>query len=109
MAIPVSDVARFSRACTAISRWPEIIGLALTFLVVPRSDGTRPDILDSVGSGPPALPWLAIFKRPGYDAAARHMFVVDPSRPRELSATLRALRHRAGVADLGDQESGWDY
>jgi hypothetical protein len=40
MAMPVSDVARISRACTAIVRWPtlrlEIIGLALTFFVFPR-------------------------------------------------------------------------
>src|SRR5260370_27956737 len=33
------------------------------------------------------------------------MFVVDRNRPRELGATLLALRRRAGLADIGDQKS----
>src|SRR5271166_3929927 len=83
----------------------EIIGLALTLFVCSRQDRTRSDLLDRICSGPPAVLQPTIFERPGNDAQAGHMLVVDRNRPGELGATLLALRRRAGLADIGDKKS----
>src|SRR5262249_40114049 len=46
----------------------------------------------------------ATLQRPGDDADAAYMLVVDRYRPRQFGAALLALRRRAGLADIRDDE-----
>jgi hypothetical protein len=59
----------------------EIVGFALALLIAAHQLRARPDIGDRIGAGLPLLPPPAVFERPGDDADAAHMLVVDWHRP----------------------------
>src|SRR5215831_19077411 len=59
----------------------EIVGLALALLVAAFQERARPDVGDRVGPRLPVGFRLAILKRPGDDADAAHMLVVDRHGP----------------------------
>src|SRR5213078_4255847 len=73
-------------------------------LIGPPELRARPDIGDRIGAGLPALLAAAVFERPGDDADAADMLVVDRHRPGQFGRLLLALRRGAGLADIGDQE-----
>src|SRR5262249_13751166 len=83
----------------------EIIGLALAILVFARLDGAWANLLNRVGSRPPAFFRLTVFEWPGNDAQAHHVFVVDRNRPGQLRAMFLALWCSAALADIRDQEN----
>ena len=59
----------------------EIVGLALALLVAAFEEQAPPDVGDRVGPRLLVGLWLAILKRPGDDADAAHMLVVDRHGP----------------------------
>src|SRR5437667_5357368 len=82
----------------------EIVGLALALFVAARQRRARPDVLYCIGPWLPVALRLAVFQRPGDDADAAHMLVVDRHRPGQFGTALLALRHSAGLTDIRDDE-----
>jgi hypothetical protein len=83
----------------------EIVGLPLAIFVFPGQHGTWSYVLNRVGTGSPVFFRHTVFERPGDDAQPCHMLVVYRNRPGEFGAKLLSLRHRAGLADVRNDES----
>src|SRR5215813_8525917 len=82
----------------------EIVGLLLPLLIAAFQERARPDVGDRVGPRFPIGLRFAILERPGDDADAAHMFVVDWYGPRQFGAAFLALWRRPGLANTRDDE-----